>query len=403
MTTRFINARLVDGNGGPPADGATVVVEDDRIVAVDRSAPARDDVVLDLEGRTLLPGLISAHTHHAAVTTGDELTPGEIAAWAFEHLGRSLDLGFTTCRELGGIDGGIVRAVDKGIARGPRLVVSGPLLVQMGGHADFRPAFLPDPCSHPVGVPGLWQGSYVCDGVDGVRRAARLAFKRGANLLKMCATGGVTSLSDSLEDTQFTVEEMRAAVQEARARGTYVTIHTLNNAGIRNGLEAGVECFEHVVELDDETAAMVKAAGAAVVPTLTVTEVYAGYSSWLPPEVIRRVEGVGQGMRRAIEVAHRHGILVGAGADLIGPDQSQYGLETALVAEVVGSAQAIVTMTRDNARVLRMSDRIGTVEDGKLADLVAVSGDPLEDPRLLADPANIALVVKAGSVVKDLR
>jgi imidazolonepropionase-like amidohydrolase len=402
MTTRFINARLIDGTGGTPVDGATVVVDEDTITAVDASARAADDAVIDLEGRTVLPGLISAHTHHAAVTTADELTPGEVAAWAFEHLRRSLDLGFTTCRELGGIDGGIVRAIDKGIARGPRLVVSGPLLVQMGGHADFRPAFLPDPCSHPVGVPGLWQGSYVCDGVDGVRRAARLAFKRGANLLKMCATGGVTSLSDGLGDTQFTVEEMRAAVQEARARGTYVTIHAINNAGVRNGLEAGVECFEHVAELDDDTAALIKAAGAAVVPTLTVTEVYAGYGAWLPPEVIRRVEGVGAGMRRALEVAHRHGILVGAGADLIGPDQSQYGLETALVAETVGAAQAIVTATRDNARVLRMSDRIGTVEAGKLADLIAVNGDPLEDPRLLADPGNVVLVVKAGSVVKNL-
>jgi imidazolonepropionase-like amidohydrolase len=402
VTTRLINARLVDGNGGAPVDGATVVVEGETILAVDASAPARDDTVIDLEGRTLLPGLISAHTHHAAVSTGDELSPGEIAAWAFEHLRRSLDLGFTTCRELGGIDGGIVKAVDNGIARGPRLVVSGPLLVQMGGHADFRPAFLPDPCSHPVGVPGLWQGSYVCDGVDGVRRAARLAFKRGAKLLKMCATGGVTSLSDSLDDTQFTVEEMRAAVQEARARGTYVTIHTVNNAGVRNGLAAGVECFEHVVELDDDTAALIKAAGACVVPTLAVTDVYAGYGNWLPAEVIKRVEGVGAGMRRAIEVAHRHGILVGAGADLIGPNQTQYGLETALVAEVVGAEQAIVTTTRDNARVLRMSDRIGTVEPGKLADLVVVAGDPLADPRLLVDPANIVLVAKGGTVVKSL-
>jgi imidazolonepropionase-like amidohydrolase len=235
-----------------------------------------------------------------------------------------------------------------------------------------------------------------------VRRAARLAFKRGAKLLKMCASGGVTSLSDSLDDTQFTVEEMRAAVQEAHARGTYVTIHTLNNAGVRNGLDAGVECFEHVAELDDETAALVKAAGACVVPTLSVTDVYAGYSSFLPPEVIARVEGVGAGMRRAIEVAHRHGILVGAGADLIGPDQTQYGLETALVAEVVGAAQAIVTMTRDNARVLRISDRVGTVEAGKVADLAAVDGDPLDDPRLLVDPANISLVLKGGSVVKSM-
>ena len=108
-------------------------------------------------------------------------------------------------------------------------------------------------------------------------------------------------------------------------------------------------------------------------------------------------------MRNAIRIAHQHGILVGAGADLIGPDQKDYGLETALVAEEVGASQALVTMTRDNARVLRIDDRLGTVEPGKVADLVAVSGDPLDDPRLLADPANIVLVMKAGGVVKDIR
>ena len=147
----------------------------------------------------------------------------------------------------------------------------------------------------------------------------------------------------------------------------------------------------------------VKAAGAAIVPTLTVTEVYSTYSSFLPPEVIARVEGVGEGMRTAIKLGHEHGLLVGAGADLIGPDQQQYGRETALVAEVVGSMQALVTMTRDNARVLRMADEIGTVTPGKLADLIAVDGDPLDDPSLLSEPQNISLVVKGGRIEKDLR
>jgi imidazolonepropionase-like amidohydrolase len=403
VLTRLVHARLIDGTGSDPVEDATITVRDGRVVAVDHARPSADDVVLDLQGRTVLPGLISAHTHMGAVTTDDQISAGEIAAWIFEHLRRCLDLGFTTCRDVGGIDGGVVLAVEKGIARGPRLVVAGPLLVQTGGHADFRPAYVPDPCAHQLGIPGLYQGSQVCDGEDAVRMAARLAFKRGAGFLKMCATGGVTSLSDSLEDTQFSVTEMRAAVEEAKARGTYVTVHTHNNAGIVRGLEAGVECFEHCTELDDDTARAVKAAGAAVVPTLTVARVYAGYTDFLPPEVLARIDGVEQGMRRALKTAHEHGILVGAGADLIGPDQTQYGMETGLVAEVVGAMQALVTTTRDNARVLRMDDRIGTVEPGKLADLVAVDIDPLASPELLADPANISLVLKAGHVEKDLR
>lgn len=403
-TTRIIHARIIDGTGADPVEDATITVTGGRITSVDHAQPVAGDEVIDVEGRTVLPGLISAHTHFGAVTTNNgEMPPGEAAAWIFEHLRRALDLGFTTCREVGGIDGGIVGALEKGAARGPRMIVSGPLLVQMGGHADFRPPFVPDPCAHNRDMPGLYQTSYVCDGEAAVRAAARLAFKRGAGFLKMCATGGVTSVTDSPADTQFSVAEMRAAVEEAHARHTYVTVHTLNNAGIRNGLAAGVECFEHCAELDDETAAGIKAAGAAVVPTLTVAHIYRTYTSFLPPKVIARAEGVEKGMRNALKVAHGHGILVGAGADLIGPDQSQYGMELGLVAEEVGARQAIITTTRDNARVLRIAGDVGTVEAGKAADLIAVAVDPLEDLAALADPGTVTLVLQGGVVRKDLR
>jgi imidazolonepropionase-like amidohydrolase len=210
-------------------------------------------------------------------------------------------------------------------------------------------------------------------------------------------------VTDSLTDTQFSVAEMRAAVEEARARHTYVTVHTLNNAGIRNGLAAGVECFEHCAQLDADTAAAIKAAGAAVVPTLTVVHVYRTYTSFLPPAVIARAEGVEKGMRNALKMAHEHGILVGAGADLIGPDQSQYGMELGLVAEEVGARQAIITTTRDNALVLRIADEVGTVQAGKVADLIAVAVDPLDDPAALAEASNVTLVLQGGVVRKDLR
>ena len=403
-TTRIIHARLIDGTGADPVEDATITVTSGRIISVDHAKPTAGDEVIDVEGRTVVPGLISAHTHFGAVTTNDgAMAPGEAAAWIFEHLRRALDLGFTTCREVGGIDGGVVGALEKGIARGPRMIVSGPLLAQMGGHADFRPPFVADPCAHNRDVPGLYQTSYVCDGEAEVRAAARLAFKRGARFLKMCATGGVTSVTDSLTDTQFSVAEMRAAVEEARARHTYVTVHTLNNAGIRNGLAAGVECFEHCAELDAETAAAIKAAGAAVVPTLTVVHVYRTYTNFLPPEVIARVEGVEKGMRNTLKMAHEHGILVGAGADLIGPDQSQYGMELGLVAEEVGARQAIITTTRDNALVLRIAGDAGTVEAGKVADLIAVDVDPLADPAALAESSTVTLVLQGGVVRKDLR
>ncbi|MHB8508917.1 MAG: metal-dependent hydrolase family protein [Candidatus Dormibacteria bacterium] len=403
MALILTNARLIDGTGADPVASTSVTIEGDLIAAIGQE-PGRDDRVIDLQGRSLLPGLINAHAHLGAVALLEEdRTPAAVvAAWVFEHCRRSLDLGITTVRDTGGLDGGVVAAVHQGLVPGPRLLVCGPVLMQTGGHAEFRPPFVPNPCAHHQGVPGLFCLGYPVDGEDEVRRAARLAFKRGATFLKMCVTGGVTSLTDSLEDTQFTVDEIRAAVMEARARHTYVTVHTHNNDGILRGLEAGVECFEHATALDPEVAEQVSRAGASVVPTLTVAHLYHELGAQLPQGVIDRIAGVEDGMRNAIKLGHEAGILMGAGADLIGADQRHYGMELALVAETVGAMKAIETVTLSNARVLRIADRLGSIEVGKTADLVAVDGDPLADPWLFDDPTRITLVVQSGRVGKSL-
>jgi imidazolonepropionase-like amidohydrolase len=392
--------RLIDGSGAEPVSGPTVVVEDDRFAAVGASTPG-DGERVDLDGCTLLPGLIDAHVHVTVTGFAAGEPPAVTAGWAFRHLERMLDLGITTARDTGGADGGLVAALDAGLVRGPRLVVCGPLLAQSGGHGDFSPPFVHDPGSHLMCVPGLALGVQLVDGPDQMRAAARLAFKRGARFLKLCVSGGVTSLSDELSDTQFGVDEIRAAVQEAAARGTYVTVHTHNKQGILNALEAGVTCFEHATALDDETAAAIAAVDGAIIPTLTVTHVYESYS-WLSEQVRARVVGVGDGMAHAAKLGLATGLLVGSGADLIGADQSQYGMEIPLKAAAIGAMEAIVSATATNARILRMDD-IGTVAPGKRADLVAVAGDPLADPWLLADPDNIKLVIKDGRIVKDAR
>ncbi|TDD30010.1 amidohydrolase family protein [Kribbella turkmenica] len=403
MATVFVHARLIDGTGRDPRDDASVRVDDNRITGLD-VMPHRDDAVVDLQGRTLMPGIINAHSHlgGVALLQEDTVPAAVIAAWTFEHCRRALELGITTCRDTGGLDGGVPMAISQGIARGPRIIPSGPLIVQLGGHTEFRPEWVMDPCVHHQGVPGLARFSHVVTGPDEVRAAARLAFKRGAKFLKLCVSGGVTSLTDSLEDSQLTVEEISAAVQEARARHTYVTVHTHNNEGIYRGLEAGVECFEHVTALDDEAAAAIAESGAAVVPTLTVAETYRNNADFLPTEVIDRIAGVKEGMSRAIKVAHAAGVLVGCGADLIGPNQKDYGLEVALVADIVGPMQAIRTATFDNARVLRIEHQTGSVQTGKLADLIVVNEDPLDNPRALNDPNRIALVMKAGAIEKNI-
>jgi imidazolonepropionase-like amidohydrolase len=395
---------LIDGSGRDPVAGTRVVVEGERIASIGgrRLSGAQ---VLEVTGLTVLPGLIDLHTHMGILSVGaPEAMPAAVAAaQLFRNAELCLRSGHTTAREVAGADGGLRQAIDAGLVAGPRLFPSGPALCQSGGHGDLGPAFLPH--QHDPGVPGLAQMSIVCDGPDQVRAAARTAFRRGATQLKVIISGGVVSLTDRLEDTQFTVEELRAAVQEARARDTYVTGHAHNVASIRNGLEAGLECFEHGTFLDEPTAAQMAAAGAALVPTLTTIRLLATeWQAWGVPEaVLPRVAGAEEAMREAVKLAYAAGVTVGSGTDILGPEQDRRGLEVALKAEIVGPMEAIVSATATNARILRRDQELGTVEAGKLADVIAVAGDPLSDPTVFDDPDRVVLVLQGGRVVKDTR
>lgn len=405
MTLELRGAALIDGTGADPVDAATVVVDGDRIASVG-DAGARDADAIDLEGCTLLPGLIDAHTHMGIAfemqhfAQAGHLPAAEIAARVFQVCESTLQAGFTTCRDVGGLDGGIVRAIDQGLVEGPRILPSGPAIAQDGGHATFMAPW--SECWCPTALPGLVDGVTVANGPDEVRLAARRAFRRGATQLKVMVSGGVISITDEIEHTQLTVEELRAAVAEAEARNTYVTAHAHNSRGIRNGLAAGVSCFEHGSWLDEETAAAMAEAGAALVPTLTVAHVMADeWQEWgLPEAVVPRMQQVSGHMQHAIKLARAAGVTIGSGSDLLGPRQARRGLELALRAEVEGPMEAIVAATSTNARILRIDDRIGTVEVGKLADVIAVRGDPLTEPTLFDDPDRVVLVVKAGAVKK---
>jgi imidazolonepropionase-like amidohydrolase len=355
---------------------------------------------------TLLPGLIDAHSHFGIVEFGGYgNTPvAVLAAQIFRNCELALDAGFTTVRDTGGIDGGVRQAIDRGLVRGPRIYPSGPLLVQTGGHGDFRPPFLDHHLSGTT-VPGLVQVSMVCDGPEEVRQAVRSVFRRGATQIKVVVSGGVVSVTDRLEDTQFTVAELRAAVDEAAARETYVTAHAHNVRSIRNGLAAGVECFEHGTFLDEETAVAMVAAGAFLVPTLAVAHLFAQeWQRWgVPESTLPRMTAAVQAMDESLRVAHRAGVTIGSGSDLIGPDQNRRGLELPLKARCIGAMEAIVSATATNARIIRADADLGTIAPGKLADLIAVDGDPLAEPELFDDPSRVVVVVKDGVVAKDTR
>jgi imidazolonepropionase-like amidohydrolase len=398
-------AKLADGTGAEPVTEGVVVVEGERIAQVGGRAPSGPE--LDLGGMTIVPGLIDAHAHLTLVDVADlsglRVPVAVTAARIFHVCDVALDAGFTTVRDAGGADGGLATATAAGLVRGPRILPSGPILCQSGGHGDLRDPF--DHHGRDDGLPGLVQLSMRIDGADGARRAAREAFRRGATQLKVAVSGGVVSATDRIEDTQLTVDELQAVVAEADARDTYVLAHAHNVGGIRNGLAAGVRSFEHASLLDEDTANEIAVAGAYVVPTLAVLHVMPReWEDWgLSEAMLSRLEGLEEAMGRSVKLAAAAGVPLGSGSDLLGPEQRHRGLELTLKSRLLGPMAALVSATRTNGELLQREDDIGTVTEGKLADLVVFDGDPLEDPELFDQPERVVLVIQGGKVVKDLR
>lgn len=404
----LVGARLVDGTGVDPVDRVDVQVVDGIIAALGR-APAGSEV-LDLSGLTLTPGLIDAHVHlgvSSDVTRSlrRELSVAELAADIFANCGQTLDAGFTTVRDTGGVDGGLAGVLASGKVRGPWLLPCGPIQCQTGGHGHFAAEWEPtaDWCNHAI--PGLRDLSLLSDGVDEMRKNVRETFRRGAQFIKMCVTGGVISKHDSLTDTQFAVEEIAVAVAEARARGTYVTVHAHNNDGIRNAVTAGVRCIEHGSQIDERTAAWMAAHGVAHVPTLAVVEqlLDTATATGLPASVADRAKQVQQGQQDALLASRAAGVRVGLGSDLIGPDQTGRAQELLLRSRIETPMLALQSATRINADILGIGHEVGTLEVGMRADVVAWAGDPLMDPAISADRSQALVVVQAGTVMKDIR
>jgi imidazolonepropionase-like amidohydrolase len=397
-------ATILDATGADPYRGSSVLVGDGHIRAIGELTSS-DATAIDLDGLTLLPGLIDAHAHHGIVEVHDaDRTPlAVLAARIVANLGRTLQEGFTTSREMGGLDGGFAQAVAEGMVSGPRLFPSGPLLCTTAGHGDLGPSYLPHSAHSHDRVPGLVQNGRPVDGPDAVRRAAREAFRHGATQLKMCISGGVVSLTDRMEDVQFSVDEMRAAVEEAEARHTYVAAHAHNTDAIRRGLEAGIHSFEHGTFLDAATAELMAARGAVLVPTLTVLVRWLADPGDVPVTSRDRIASSLTAMQQAVRLGVEHRITMGSGSDLVGAVQQGRGDEIVHKAALIGAMDAIISATRTNAAILGWGDRLGTVEVGKVADLIAVDGDPLADPSVLADPRRIVLVMQDGRIVKDTR
>jgi imidazolonepropionase-like amidohydrolase len=403
------NAVIIDGTGGDPIVNGSVVLEGERIKEVLRGPSGQlpsDAQTIDCRNQTLLPGLIDGHVHLGAVDANIMeqqrlYHPSMLVIRTLKIIQEALDQGFTTVRDAGGADAGYREAQRQGLIPGPRMFVSGCALSQTGGHGDFRlPTEVRSPSQDLAGV-----ATRVCDGVDEVRRGAREQLRRGADFIKVMGGGGCMSPSDEIDTSQYSPEELRAAVFEAEAVRTYVAAHVYSSRSIRNCVSAGIRTLEHGNLLDESAAKAIKDAGAFLVPTLVTYEMISrmGKSLGIPDNNVRKINEARDRGLEALAIAKRVGVKIASGSDLLGPMQRFKGMELELKARVLGPMGAIVATTKTNAELLKKEKDLGTIEAGKLADLILVQGDPLQDITVFQQYQDkISLIIQGGRVYKNI-
>ncbi len=382
---------------------ADVLLDGGRIAAVGPGLAAADARVVELGGRTVMPGLIDCHVHVCAdgMVSYPTLFPSLVTARAARLLNETLLRGFTTIRDMGGADAGLRRAVEDGLFAGPRMFVSGRPLSQTGGHGDMRnPADACPACALRAEANMM----VVADGVDGVRRAAREEIRRGVDQIKIMASGGVSSPADPVDYDQYALDEIAAVVDEAARAGKYVAAHAYTPTAIMRAVGSGVRTIEHGNFLDEAAAALMAARGAILVPTLVVYRRVVQHAaevgiSAFHLEKAREVLATGA---RSLEIAQRAGVRMALGTDLFRAPKQYQAEELLIRAEALPAAEVLRQATIHGAEVVRMQGRLGRVAEGYLADLLVVEGDPLADLRVLQDQgAQIAMIIKDGAFVKN--
>jgi imidazolonepropionase-like amidohydrolase len=398
---------LIDCTGRDPRSHAWVRVEGERIAGIGNGAPPRVDGVIDIDaaGRVLMPGLIDAHAHLSIIGNITEHNRGSLPV-RFLKIAREIEEtladGFTTVRDAGGLDWGYKEAIRQGLLHGPRLFVSNGVLSQTGGHGDLRPRTMAEPESQ---TPGLWSIGIVVDGPEHVRWGAREMLRRGADQIKVMANGGCVSPADELTSVQFTVAELRAAVEEAAAQGKYVMAHTYTAASMTNCLDAGVRTLEHGNFISSEVAERMARSGTFLVPTIATYELLAadGRSLGYPEYVIQKIEQALKGAYEALSIARQAGVRIGSGSDVLGAQQRKKAFELGYKGKVMSPMEVLIATTMTNAEIVGAQNDLGSIETGKLADLLLVDGNPLDDLSVLADRAHIHLVIQGGTIVADRR
>ncbi len=396
MTVAFMDGRVIVGDGRI-LDHATVLVKDGKILKIAQNSMniPKDTQTIPLDGQTLLPGFIDAHIHICMdgspdpVAAGLTESPTITTLKAAESARRTLMAGVTTVRDMGGKDGidfGLRQAIDSGLIPGPRMLISGRLICMTGGHG--------------------WQVGLEANGPDEVRKAAREQIKAGVDIVKLMATGGVLTPAVEPGSEQLTEEELRAGVEEAHKAGKKTATHAMGTRGIQNALRAGIDSIEHGVYLDDETVSMMMERNIPLIPTISALYNIEtkGTEAGIPAFAVEKTLKVKPFHIESIRMAREAGVLVAAGTDA-GTPFNLHGEnlgEIKLLVDYGGFSPmgAIMAGTCIAARVLGLEKELGTVEEGKVADLVLVEGNPLDNIDVLLNQESICLVMQGGKIVK---
>lgn len=414
--TLISGAVVFDSRAGTLTGPSHVLVKDGLIDSVTSEAPAVSEgaTVIDGTGKTLIPGLIDAHWHaaFASIPLNDAMTadPGYVHLVAGRGATETLLRGFTSVRDAGGPTFGLKRAIEAGVLQGPRIYPSGAFISQSGGHGDFRmPYETPRGiCGHLSHMENL-SAVVLADGVPEVLRGVREQLMHGASQIKVMAGGGVASNYDPIDVTEYTFDEMRAAVETAENFGTYVMVHAYTPRAVRQALKAGVRCIDHGHLLDDATVALIAEKGAwwSLQPFLDDADA----DPMTGENRVKQLQ-VAAGTDQAYALAKKHGIQVAWGTDtLFTPElASRQGEQLAKMVRWFTPAEILMMATRANAELLALSGprnpypgTLGVIEAGAIADLLLIDGDPLADITLIERPeTSMSLIMKGGEIVKKI-
>ena len=417
-STVIQNVRIFDGMGGQLSGPSHVLVRGNRIeriastpIVSDRRA---DTVLIDGGGRTLMPGLIDMHWHTMLVrpTPATLLTAdiGYLNLLAGAEATATLLRGFTTVRDLGGPAFGLKRAIDEGNIAGPRIYPSGAIITITSGHGDFRQPFeLPRMLGAPQSRGEQVGAAMIADSPDEVRVRVREQLLQGASQIKLTAGGGVASPHSPLDASTFTAAELRAAVEAAENWGTYVTVHAYTPASIQRAIGAGVKCIEHGHLMDEPTAKLIAEKGIWLSTQAFPDEMADAF----PPGSTERAKAleVFAGTDRTFTLAKKYKIKTAFGTDILFSPRlaPRHGELLTKLVRWYSPAEVLVMATRTNAQLLALSGnrnpypgKLGVVEEGALADLLLVDGNPIEDIKLIEDPVkNFVLIMKDGKIYKN--